>query len=78
LLNKDPASAQVRADLEKLFIDMQDMYPPEYQHKRDVNKKLIKEMILKLGPTISKKQFADLFDRIESYARTFEELSVQI
>lgn len=78
LLNKDPAKPQVRESLEKLFIDMQAMYPPEYQQKRDVNKKLIIEMILKLGGTFNKAQLDYLFDRIESYAKTFEELSVQI
>lgn len=78
LLYEDPSKPEVRENLEKLFAGMQDMYPEEYQNKRRVNIKLIKEMILKMDGTISNEQFEHLFKRIESYAATFEELAVQI
>ena len=78
LLYKDPHKPEVRAQLEELFVNMQEMYPAEYQQKVNVNKKLIKEMILKMEGSIRKDQFEHLFERIESYAQTFEELSVQI
>jgi hypothetical protein len=78
LLNDAPDKPEVREKLEELFVGMQDMYPQEYQNKRRVNIKLIKEMILKMNGTISNEQFEHLFKRIESYAATFEELAVQI
>ena len=78
LMYEDPAKPQVRAGLEKLFVDMQEMYPEDYQNKRRVNVKLIKEMILKMNNTITHEQFDHLFKRIESYADTFDELAVQI
>ncbi len=78
LLYEDPSKPEVRENLENLFAGMQDMYPEEYQNKRRVNIKLIKEMILKMDGTISNEQFEHLFKRIESYAATFEELAVQI
>jgi hypothetical protein len=78
LMYDDPSKPEVRAGLEKLFVGMQDMYPEDYQNKRRVNVKLIKEMILKMNNTITNEQFEHLFKRIESYADTFEELAVQI
>ena len=78
LLYDDPTKPEVRENLEKLFVNMQDMYPDEYRNKRLVNIKLVKEMILKMDGTISNEQFEHLFKRIESYAATFEELAVQI
>lgn len=78
LMYSDPAKPEVRAGLEKLFVNMQDMYPEDYKNKRRVNVKLIKEMILKMNNTITDEQFKHLFDRIESYADTFDELAVQI
>jgi hypothetical protein len=78
LLYDDPAKPEVRENLEKLFVGMQDLYPQEYKNKRLVNIKLVKEMILQMNGTISSEQFEHLFKRIESYATTFEELAVQI
>ena len=78
LMYEDKTEPEVRVNLEKLFVGMQDMYPQEYQNKRRVNIKLIKEMILKMNGTITNEQFEHLFKRIDSYAATFEELAVQI
>ena len=78
LMFDDPSKPEVREELEKLFVGMQDMYPEDYKNKRRVNIKLIKEMILKMNGSITKEQFEHLFERIESYAATFEELAVQI
>ena len=78
LLRQDAAKPEVRRNLEKLFMDMQDMYPQDYTYKRRVNTKLVKEMILKVNSTATPEQFQHLLRRIESYAETFDELSVQI
>ena len=78
MLKRPSDEPEVRANLEKLFVEMQEMYPQDYQNKRRVNIKLIKEMILKMNGTISAEQYEHLFKRLESYAATFEELAVQI
>jgi len=78
LMYQDPAQAPVRQGLEKLFVGMQDMYPQEYKDKRRVNIKLIKEMILKINNTVTGEQLEHFFQRMESYAATFEELAVKI
>lgn len=76
LLDQDPKDPEVRTKLEKLFAEQYKLYTPEYQQKRDVNMRLIKEMILKMEGTITQEQYEHLFERIESFARMFEELAV--
>ncbi|WP_455205363.1 DUF6279 family lipoprotein [Kaarinaea lacus] len=77
LIYDDPQNPEVRKKLEHLFVDPSDLYTPEYKNKRIVNKKLIKEMIIKMKPTMQDEQFTYLYKKIEKYAAIFEELSVE-
>lgn len=75
LLNDDSQTQAVREGLEKLFTRALDMYQPAYQHKRRVNIKLVKEMILAVDETLTQEQRRHFFDRIEYLATAFAELA---
>lgn len=77
LLNANPAQPRVQEGLQKLFVNMQDMYSQEYRNKRRINIKLIKEMILQVSDSITNEQSEYLVNRIESYAGTLEELAAR-
>lgn len=77
LMYADPRTAQIRQQLEQLFIDPRFLYTKQYQNKREGNIKLVKQMLLELDSSITPQQFEHLIEQLDKFAIIFEELSVE-